>query len=467
MLDRITDDKREVFWLIMHVLFALASLGSKFMVITYFYFVMATVTFQMLSSTKNNVFPIYLKSLAYIMGFEMWSRLVYAPPFIPVEIGKYYPIYFGIIVLLKQGGASKNKLGLLILLLTLPSVIAYFPTDPRHVIPFQYLGIFNLGLFLLFFYNKRLNLREFQKLAKLMVFPLTTVLIFTIMRAPDFSEFDQFGGYIGRNDIFSGGAAPNQVSTYFGVGFLILFLFFLMGKTVFKTAYVDKVLMLLFLFQGFMTFSRGGVMTALLAAIAFYYFLNFSGSQKFSFKPIKFNPIGIALIVLIPIAVFFLVDNLTKGSLSLRYKGQSNSVASGARELDADYYTSGRLGIAEEEWLIFLANPSLGAGLQKQNLYTQGASKEDFHMTHSEWSRLPAEHGILGLIAAIILLVFPIFRLRQLSHPVSRSFMVAFWIVSAATMFHAAMRTVVPPFFFGLAALVIVDNPIVTKRQSS
>jgi hypothetical protein len=133
--------------------------------------------------------------------------------------------------------------------------------------------------------------------------------------------------------------------------------------------------------------------------------------------------------------------------------------------LDADYYTSGRIGIAEEEWLIFLANPALGAGLQKQLLYTQGATKGDFHMTHYEWSRLPAEHGVMGLLAAMILLVFPIFRLRQLQHPVSRSFMMAFWIVSAATMFHAAMRTVVPPFFFGLATMIVVDNPIVRPKR--
>jgi hypothetical protein len=58
-----------------------------------------------------------------------------------------------------------------------------------------------------------------------------------------------------------------------------------------------------------------------------------------------------------------------------------------------------------------------------------------------------------------------LFRWQELSNPVSRAFMITFWIVAAATMFHAAMRTVVPPFFYGMVALTILDNPI-PQRQT-
>jgi O-antigen ligase len=102
------------------------------------------------------------------------------------------------------------------------------------------------------------------------------------------------------------------------------------------------------------------------------------------------------------------------------------------------------------EWQIFLKNPILGVG--------PGAGYEarkeivGFRIaSHTEVTRLLAEHGLFGLVIAIIFLIFPLIKILRSPVGFDRIISTAFFSFAILTSFHAAMRTTVTPFLWGLA----------------
>jgi hypothetical protein len=78
---------------------------------------------------------------------------------------------------------------------------------------------------------------------------------------------------------------------------------------------------------------------------------------------------------------------------------------------------------------------------------------------HTEYTRMLAEHGILGLIALFILIRLSLrpFLIRR--PPTSKAVIVSFAVWSLLFMFHAATRLVAPCLLFGLAwATPLMDS---------
>jgi hypothetical protein len=78
---------------------------------------------------------------------------------------------------------------------------------------------------------------------------------------------------------------------------------------------------------------------------------------------------------------------------------------------------------------------------------------------HVELSRLLADHGILGLIYAILFFVkLPFDAWNNNSNSRNRVLIMVLILVAILTTFHAAMRTFVTPLFIIIGSLNIAEN---------
>jgi len=98
---------------------------------------------------------------------------------------------------------------------------------------------------------------------------------------------------------------------------------------------------------------------------------------------------------------------------------------------------------------IFKANPLFGIGPGMITLYNEKIY--GFRIsTHTEITRILAEHGILGLIALLIIIVLPIKKFLRMDKRL-KSLAIVFVIFALLSMGHSAMRVAMISFAYGLS----------------
>ncbi len=438
----------EVMWLIVHVILGILSTFTPYFLVFWVLGVMGTSFLQLLLTRNKD--GIMTFTLSYLLGVEVFSRMARAPltGLLPDEIGKYFPLFVLFATFLLEGKIRNRGIGWWIILLTIPSLFVIEGQYLRYGIVFNYLGIFNLALMILYFSEKVITFDQLKDMFRITLFPLISVLVFLFIKTPDYDEVEFT---LGRGSIFetSGGYGPNQVSTALGIGIFILGYFLLIKQKMFSIKYLDQALLFFFLIRGLLTFSRGGVMVPILCLIVFYVVNNYVRGvrrTKIKLKKIKSTHIMIALGGLV--AIFLYANIITNGALLLRYQGETAGTLAGTREKDLNHFTSHRLEIATMDIQLWLEHPLLGVG-PGMSKFTEGGHYG--FGSHVEYSRILAEHGILGGIALLIITIYPIMYYRKLRDPFQKGLFAAFILLAILTSFHAAMRTMVTPFFYGLA----------------
>ncbi|MCB1053753.1 MAG: hypothetical protein KDC71_24325, partial [Acidobacteria bacterium] len=116
----------------------------------------------------------------------------------------------------------------------------------------------------------------------------------------------------------------------------------------------------------------------------------------------------------------------------------------------SDFNATGRSQIARFEMKAFFENPLLGLGPGGAKIYR---SEMDLaQASHTEYTRLLAEHGLFGL-ACILIQIYLLFRIL-LSKVSAKDKMLSFSLMLWAVLFmtHAGMRLAAPAILFGLGA---------------
>lgn len=388
-----------------------------------------------------------LMAAAYLSGAEVFYRMTDGMVF--YETGKYMVIVFLFIGLIFKGSSVKSVPFWIYLLILMPGIVVAsisigYDVDFRKSVAFNLSGPVCLGVSAIYCYYKKITRYQFEKVVVMLLLPLVANMFYLYVYTPSLGT----NLNLNANYLASGGYGPNQIATVMGLGAFLLVtrLFVIKNKTI---NLIDLALLGLMTYRALGTFSRGGVLTGAVCAVAFVSVLYYKQSHR-DRKKLKTK------IYLVASALFlswFMVSMKTAGLIFNRYAGLD---AAGQRK---DDITTGRIDLITTELEGFYFNPVMGVGVGRALEFRQEAVGL-VTASHNEISRLLSEHGMLGVLAVVILIFVPIlFWLKFKNNYYFLAFM-AFWFL---TINHSAMRIALPAFVYGLALLYIVDekkNPV-------
>lgn len=433
-----------MFWLLFHLILGGITAFFPYLLIFWFYLVLLS-SLIFFFTKKFNIFPV-VASFSYLISFELLARMGHTAPLIPYEMGKYLLFIFlcaGIV-----NSRSKSKIGWVLLILLLPAF--FFDISGQVMfsdIVFNALGAINLCLIVIFLRRQTFTKKRLVAVLKLCIYPIISVLGFLWIKNPSLNEIDF---ELSANFYTTAGFGSNQVSTMLGLGAFLMFIFVVNRWQFSGFKLLDYFLVFLFTFQGLITFSRGGMVGALLGILIIMATLTFTSRRKIYYYRLPNINKYVFFGVLIILAAFFIVDEFTEGALTLRYQGETAGTLSGTKEKSLNTLTTGRYDIFYGDIELWLDHLVMGVGV--------GASKylrvlHNGIVAHVELSRLLSEHGIFGLVFSVVLIKIGFGIRRKNVNPMINAILISFFIIALYTTFHAAMRTYITPLLLGFSIL--------------
>lgn len=365
---------------------------------------------------------------AYLVGVEVFWRMTGAS--LPWEFGKYAFVLVVGLAILRSGRFHGATLPGLYAALLIPSAALTIrdigPRLARGDISFNLSGPLALALGAWFFSRLALPKRDIPLV--LVALGGATLCILSDAASSMLGSASLTFRLVSNFEA-SGGYGPNQVSSMLGLGALCFLLLFATARGPAWFNGLVLVLCLALLTQAALTYSRGGVYTTAAAAVTGAFFLMRQGRMR------KRLLIGGALAVAVAlVAVVPWLERLTEGTIASRF---------------ADVNVTGRDLLVKADLLTWEENPLLGVGpgMAKANraILWRGTA------AHTEWSRLLAEHGVLGLGAIFCLLEMARRALSAHRSVLEKTLSAVLLVWAFLFMSHAAMRLVAPAFAIALA----------------
>ena len=392
-----------------------------------------------------------LLAAAYIVGSEVFLRMTGGNPL--YEISKYGVMFFMLIGMYYSGFSRGALPYWIFILLLVPSVIIStsslnFDTDIRKAIAFNLSGPVCLALAALYTFKRKILLEDMNRILLSMGLPIVSCVVYLKFYTPNLQEV-----ITGTESNFttSGGFGPNQVATVLGLGMFIFFSrFMLESKTKFQIV-VNLILALNITYRGMLTFSRGGMITGFVMIILLLTFLYFKSNQG---GKLKMNFI-IVFVAFAMIGTWTYTSLQTGGLIDKRYSNQD-----AAGRVKKSQFT-GREQIAENEINMFLKNPIFGVGVGKGKEEREAETGVKA-ASHNEITRLLAEHGMMGVLGLLILVLTPLLLYFENNF---NMFLLCFVAFCFLTINHAAMRIAAPAFVYSLSLLNIQFSSLKNKEE--
>ena len=396
---------------------------------------------------------------AMIVGGEVYFRMSHAG--LPWEFGKIAVISLLTIGMLVE---SQKKI---IPYLYFPYALLLIPAafvpdwqsmeDFKKEIMFNMSGHVSLIVAIVYFYRRKFSMDEFIKFGRWMIYGVFLMAVMILVKSPDYGDI-HYGG--GSNFSASGGFGPNQVAALFGLGIFIMGVFLILNKRLFNYKLIDMSLLTMFILQGLFTLSRGGLITAGIS-LFLGVFLLYLFDVKQAMKVLKGNILRVSILTILVVFSFMQANSISGGAVGKRYF----NVDAYGKQIKEDYSTH-RIGIVEADIATFKDNLITGVGVggsRDGRLVETGISA-----VHVEFSRMLADHGILGVLALLILFLFPIKTFFRLKNTQSKFILVTFTAFALLTMSHNAMRLALPGFLYGFGFILLyMSNEVLTPRNKT
>lgn len=438
------------FLVVIHAAIALAVFAIPFLSKIYALLI-PIVGFYIVYRTKNRNNEVLLVA-AYLVGVEVFLRMTggnFNNEFVKVNV-----IFFMLVGMVYSNFSTNAFIYWFFLMLLIPGILitstVFNPSiDIKKSLVFNLSGPVCLAISSIYMFKRKILFSDLQNILVAMVLPIVSTTVYLFLFNPSVRDV-----VTGTQSNFetSGGFGPNQVSTALGLGMFVIFTQLILFSKSKITVILNGILLIFITYRGIVTFSRGGVLTAVVMIICLLFLL-----YRFS------NPKGKSKFVLVFILTGLMAAGIwtyssfqTRGLIEKRYANQD---ALGREKKDR---LGGREQIMNEEIALFLENPILGigAGMGKE------VRKEAFGFevaSHNEITRMLSEHGLFGIFGLLILGITPfVLYINNKQHLYFLSFFV-FWLL---TINHAAMRIAAPAFIYGLT-LLSVQVKIPEKAENS
>ncbi|MCH9647223.1 MAG: O-antigen ligase family protein [Deltaproteobacteria bacterium] len=391
--------------------------------------------FAMKDRNPNRVIPV----MGYIVGAEILWRGTGAK--ILWESGKYSICLMAMILIFRFSLHKRiPRTPVIYFALLLPS-IAVMPGIDRQLIAKNLSGPFALAVCVALFSCLRLSQSVFRNLCFALVAPilgLAAISTFSTFSAADLH-------FTGSTKITSAGIGPNQVSAALGLG-AVFALFYAFIERQRKLLYWSLLIVALWLLgQSVLTFSRGGLANCLGAlAVGGFFLLGDRRSRGGAvIRGALAGAVGLYLL-------FPALDAMTGGNLGKRFSDPS---------------LTGRDRIIQGDLLAFRENPILGVGPGYAAEYHEIFFR--LSSAHTEYTRMLAEHGSLGLLSLLLLLGMSVKFLAKKAPPLTRAFRATMIAWALLYLFHSATRLAAPSFTFGLATALMLAEVSPIRRPST
>ena len=435
--------------LLLHVLIGFVIYLQRSIGMLYFLVVILYFLWQIIMSPENKKTQYILLGCAYIVGGEVFLRMTKGYLF--YETGKYIVTLFMLMGIFYKGVSGKAYPYFLYLILLVPAIIVAsvtlsFDAKFRTNVTFVLSGPVCLGIGTLFCYDRKMSHQELLQILLYLLLPIISMTVYLYFFNPSIKDTISSTA---SNPATSGGFGPNQVSTALGMGMFVMVVRIYLQSPNIRLKILNILIFAAISFRAIITFSRGGVFTAIIVILSFLGILFIKSNYK-----IKNQIIGSSIVFLLAIIFTWLIGSAqTGGLLDKRY---SNEDALGREKGDV---TTGRGALFMEEMDGFLQNPLLGIGASRTKNIRVIETGEQLP-THNEIGRLLGEHGLFGIIILLILIIKP---LAYRSTNRNSYYFYAFYFFWFATINHSAMRIAAPALFYSLSLLNI--TPHVTRKH--
>lgn len=372
----------------------------------------------------------------YITGAEVLWRMTNNQ--LPWELAKYAVTLICVTAAFRTSGRAV-ALGAAAFALLVPSAwltfAGYDAAEARNQLSFNLSGPLALCACAAFFSLVRLTRNAAERLFLSLLAPVTgiaAVTLYTIVTNTNLEFSHQ------SNFALSGGFGPNQVSAALGLGCLFALLYLFESGTAWFLRVSALGLALWLGLQSALTFSRGGMFSALGALVA-------ALLCRATEPRALLKPAGIAVLVgVLTYTVFWpRLDAFTGGNLGQRFQETDTSLRADLGEADLQLWRENRL-------------LGVGPGLSK-------LGHLDSIVAHTEFTRLLAEHGLFGLLAMILMAGLAAVNVWRAPTGREKGFAAACAAWSVLFMLNSGMRLVAPAVMYGLSCAALATAGAVAR----
>ncbi len=445
-------ESKYLFKILLHIGFGILLYFTGFFSKLFFFGVIGFFLIRIVISPPKEKVTSVLIGCAYLTGAEVIFRMTDAGLF--YESSKYFIIFYIIVGMFFSGVSNKGYPYFIFLIFLVPSIVVASTSigidgDLRKNVAFVLSGPACLGISALYCYDKKINIRQILDILLYLALPIITLTTYLFLYTPSIKDIITSTE---SNFAASGGFGPNQVSTVLGLGMFVFCVNYFLNSGSKFLKIINIILFALVAFRGIITFSRGGIITAILMIFAFLVIIYAKSNKRQKNLIIT----SFVTFIFMSFAIWIVSTNETNGLIEKRYTNQDKI---GREKKD---FSAGRIDLFVGELKGFVDEPFLGvgaSGMKERRLVSLGRVVA----THNELSRLLSEHGILGIFILLILIFKPL-DMRAINS--YNYFFYAFLIFWFATINHSAMRIAAPGFIYALALLNIryEKRPVHRKR---
>jgi hypothetical protein len=427
------------FLLIIHAAIAIVVFAVPFLSKIYS-LIIPIVGFYIVYKTKNKNNEVLLVT-AYLVGAEVFLRMTGGN--FNNEYVKFSVIFFMLMGMFYSNFSRNGFIYCFFLILLIPGILlTVAASDPsidiKKALFFNLSGPVCLAISAIYTMKRGMLFSDLQNIMVALGLPVVTTTVYLFLYNPSVKDV-----ITGTQSNFetSGGFGPNQVSTILGLGMFVFFTQFILFSKSKRAILLNGFLLVFITYRGIVTFSRGGIITAvgMIVCLLFLLYRNSNARGRGKFILI------FVVTALMGLGIWTYSSIQTSGLIEKRY---ANKDARGREKKDR---LGGREEIMDAEIKLFLDDPILGVGAGLSKSRRLEYLKEEA-ASHNEITRMLSEHGIFGIFGLLILFITPfVLYINNRQHLYFLS-CVVFWLL---TINHAAMRIAAPAFIYALSLLSV------------